>query len=75
MANEQKKQTGTTDPSNRPNQPGQNPSGGSSQNPGRRSDEWSDKDRDRSKNPSDPSREGGMGDDSDLDTDESETPA
>ena len=48
MANEQKKQT--TDPSNRPNKPGQRPSGGSSgsqpgqQTPGgRRSDEWSDK--------------------------------
>jgi hypothetical protein len=79
MANEPKKQTGTTDP-NRPNKPGQNPSGGSSgsqpgqQNPGgRRSDEWSDKGR--SNRPSDPSRKGGMGDDSDLDTDESENPA
>jgi hypothetical protein len=77
MANEPKKQTGTTDPSNRPNKPGQNPSGGSQpgqQNPGgRRSDDWSDKGR--SNRPSDPSRKGGMGDDSDLDTDESENPA
>jgi len=76
MANEPKKQTGTTDP-NRPNRPGQDPSRGSQpgqQNPGgRRSDEWSDKGR--ANRPSDPSRKGGMGDDSDLDTDESENPA
>jgi hypothetical protein len=80
MANEQKKQTGTTNPANRPNQPGQNPSGGSTgsrpgqQNPGRRSDEWSDRGGSK-KTPSDPSRKGGMGDDSDLDTDESDNPA
>ncbi|HEX7779290.1 MAG TPA: hypothetical protein VF424_08640 [Vicinamibacterales bacterium] len=72
MANEPKKQTGT----DRPGQPRQNPSGGSSQqpgqqNPGRRSDEWSDKGGTRPSNPNDPSRRR----DDDDDMEESENPA
>jgi hypothetical protein len=71
MANEQKK------PTDRPNQPGQNPSGGSrgyqpgqqnpsGQNPSRRSDKWSDK---GTRTPNQPSRQG------DGDMDEEENPA
>jgi hypothetical protein len=68
MANEQRRQTGTNDPANRPNQPGQG-----QQNPGdRRSDDWADKSQ-NPKNPrpgqSDPSRR----DDDDME--ETEDPA